>query len=132
MPDEEFEQLVDEGIAQIPKRFLEKLNNIAIVIAENPTKEQLRENHIEDGDTLLGLYEGIPLTERGEYYGIGTVLPDKITIFKEPILQESARRGESILHIVRDTVWHEVAHYFGYDDMAIEEREVRGTNHSIE
>jgi predicted Zn-dependent protease with MMP-like domain len=130
MPDEEFEILVERGIAQIPKRFLSKLDNVAIVIADNPTTEQLRENHVEDGGTLLGLYEGIPLTERGEYYGIGGVLPDKITIFKNPTLLEATRAGERVEDVVRDTVWHEIAHFFGYDDAEIEGREDAGTNYS--
>lgn len=139
--DEKFEQLVSEGIETIPARFLKKLDNVAIVIADEPTAEQLAANHVAYGSTLLGLYEGIPLVARGEYYGNGEVLPDKITIFKNPILAEALEldrkhwdedpREETLRKVARDTVWHEIAHYFGYDDHAIEEREDEGKNFSV-
>ena len=129
LTDSEFEQLVGEAIERIPKRFLSRLENVAIVTARKPTPTQLQENHLSRGETLLGLYEGIPLTRRGDFYGTGMVLPDKITIFKDPI--EAAARGntERLSTIVRDTVWHEIAHYFGYDDDEIDKREAEGTNH---
>ena len=130
MNDDTFAQLVDEGIEAIPDRFRQKIKNLAIVIADAPTDEQLRTNHVQPEDTLLGLYEGIPLTARGENYGTGMVLPDKVTIFKLPILAESDGDIEAMKRIIRDTVWHEVAHYFGYDDDEIDEREEHGTNHS--
>jgi predicted Zn-dependent protease with MMP-like domain len=148
MNNRRFEQLVSEGIEAIPPRFLKKLENVAVVIADTPTREQLKQNHIPEDETLLGLYEGIPLVERGEAYG-GLVLPDKITIFKLPILDEAAKssrhggmiarptkggfRGDDeheIRRVVKETVWHEIAHYFGYDDEEIEEREEEGTNFS--
>jgi predicted Zn-dependent protease with MMP-like domain len=128
--DEEFERLVAEGIEAIPERFLRKLENVAIVIADTPTKEQRAIGCIAEGDTLLGLYEGIPITERGDFYGTGVVLPDKITIFKLPIIAEAEGDVLRIKEIVRDTVWHEIAHYFGYDDDEIAQREEAGTNHS--
>jgi predicted Zn-dependent protease with MMP-like domain len=130
MTDERFEQLVDEGIEAIPERFLKKLENVAIVIADTPTLMQLEENNIPEGDTLLGLYEGVPLVERGDAYG-GLILPDKITIFKEPILEEADGDEDALRTLVRETVWHEIAHYFGYDDDTIEEREEKGTNRSV-
>ena len=130
MTDERFEQLVSGAIEMIPERFLKKLDNVAIVTGERPSKEQLTNNHVKEGSTLLGLYEGVPLIERGEFYGTGEILPDKITIFKQPILEES-RGDESLLkEIVRDTVWHEIAHYFGYDDTEILIREHEGRNFS--
>ena len=132
MNDEQFEKLVDAGIESIPPRFLKKLDNVAIVIADRPSKEQLEQNGIPADETLLGLYEGIPITERGEYYGTGAVLPDKITIFKFPILEEAGGDEARIREVVRDTVWHEIAHYFGYNDEAIERREEKGTNFSNE
>ena len=129
MTDERFEQLVADGIEAIPARFLAKLENVAVVVADTPTWEQLRLNNVPDGDTLLGLYEGIPLIERGESYG-GLVLPDKITIFKLPILEAAGSDEREVCRVVKETVWHEIAHYFGYDDEMIEEREVEGTNFS--
>lgn len=130
MSDADFEALVAEGIAAIPERFLSRLENIAIVIADTPTPEQLAYAGLSEGDAmeLLGLYEGIPLPERGAEYGM--VLPDRITVFKLPTLDEAEGDRERVREIVRDTVWHEIGHYFGYDDAAIEAREDAGTNHS--
>ncbi len=130
MTDERFEQLVSEAIETIPEKFLKKLNNVAIVTQSEPTEEQLGMNHVGGGSTLLGLYEGIPLTHRGDFYGAGEILPDKITIFKLPILQEAGSDEVKLKEVVRDTVWHEIAHYFGYDDAEIMEREQEGRNFS--
>jgi predicted Zn-dependent protease with MMP-like domain len=129
--DKEFSKLVALGVEALPLRLRQKIENIAIVISDEPTQEQLRVNDVSSGETLLGLYEGVPLTARGEYYGTGMVLPDKITIFKLPIIVEACGDAEKMEKIVRDTVWHEIAHHFGYDDDAIEKRESLGTNHSI-
>ena len=130
MTDERFEELVSQGIDAIPEKFIKRLDNVAIVIADEPTREQLTKNHIAAGSTLLGLYEGIPLTARGEFYGNGEVLPDKITIFKNPLLAMAGHDEQALKEAVRDTVWHEIAHYFGYDDEGIEEREGEGRNFS--
>lgn len=126
MTDEAFEQLVAEGIDAIPEKFLRRLDNVAIVIADGPSPEQAERMRLRGEDDLLGLYEGVPLTERGEYYGF--VLPDKITVFKHATLREAEESGDDVCTIVRDTVWHEIAHYFGYSDNAIDEREDEGTN----
>jgi predicted Zn-dependent protease with MMP-like domain len=131
MSDEEFERLVAEGIDAIPERFLSRLTNVAITIEDLPSEEQLRAQGIEDPYELLGLYEGVPATERGEEYGVGGLpLPDKITIFKLPILDEAGDDPERVREVVRDTVWHEIGHYFGWDDDALYEREDKGTNRS--
>ncbi len=130
MTDEQFELMVSEAIEAIPARFLSRLDNVAIVTQDHPTEVQLANNHVPKGSTLLGLYEGIPLTVRGEFYGSGEILPDKITIFKLPIIEASGDDRVALEKIVRDTVWHEIAHYFGYDDFAIALREESGTNFS--
>lgn len=130
MTDEEFEKLVAKGIDAIPERFINRLQNVAIVTSRTPTTEQLMANHVPKGSTLFGLYEGIPLTHRGDVYGTGEILPDKITIFKNPIVESAGGDPASIARIVRDTVWHEVAHYFGYGDEEISKREGEGLNHS--
>ena len=130
MTNERFEELVSEAIEMIPPRFLKKLDNVAVVTADMPTHEQLQANHVSEGDTLLGLYEGVPLTARGEFYGTGEILPDKITIFKNPIVADADGDEQRLREIVRDTVWHEIAHYFGYDDAEIAVREEDGTNFS--
>lgn len=117
----QFGALVESGIAALPKEFLEKIRNVAMVIQDEPTEEQLKENGVEPGHTLLGLYEGIPQIDR---WGYGEVTPDKITIFKHPILEEAEFEAD-IARIVTETVWHEIAHHFGMEDDAIEAAEHR-------
>ncbi|MFA5080646.1 MAG: metallopeptidase family protein [Candidatus Paceibacterota bacterium] len=121
MENEEFEKLVKEGIAQIPEEFLDKIKNIAIVIEDNPTKEQLKKLGIKHNYILFGLYEGVPRTVR---IGYGQTIPDKITVFKNQI-EEYAKSGEQIKQIVRDTVWHEIGHYFGMNEQQVREAEKR-------
>ena len=116
MEKEKFEQLVNDGIAAIPEKFLRLLNNVAVVIEEEPTPEQKKKLHIHDGVTLFGLYEGIPQAVRGS--GYSGVLPDKITIFLKPIVEE-AQSEEEIREAVRNTVWHEIAHHFGFDEKRV-------------
>jgi predicted Zn-dependent protease with MMP-like domain len=115
-----FERLVREGIADIPERFLEKLDNVAIIISDEPTAEQLASCHVRGHSTLLGLYEGVPQIDRGGD-GMG-MLPDTITIFQKPIL-ETAPSEDEIREIVMETVWHEIAHHFGMDDAMIHKGE---------
>ena len=115
-----FERLVAEGIQAIPKKFLDKLSNVAVVVEDEPTEAQLKHNHVRRGWTLFGLYEGVPQTARGSSYG--WVLPDKITIFQKPI-EEAAHNSEEIKEIVKDTVWHEIAHHFGMNEGEVRERE---------
>jgi len=121
MTIEKFEELVNKGIKAIPKGFLEKLENVDIIVEEEPTPEQLRKLKIRSDSFLFGLYEGIPKTKR---WGYGQVLPDKITIFKNPI-EKVARSEEEIQKVVRDTVWHEIAHHFGLDEKRVKEAESR-------
>ena len=117
MDDSEFEALVAAGIDAIPAEFTAKLNNVAIVIADQPTPEQRDRLKLRPNTTLFGLYEGIPITKRGSGYSL--VLPDKITIFKNPILATSGSH-EDVKKLVAQTVWHEIVYHFGLD-----EREVR-------
>jgi len=120
MTREEFEKLVNEGISSIPEKFLKRLENIDIVIEERPTNDQLKKVNIQNPFCLFGLYEGIPKTKRGSSYGM--VLPDKITIFKDAI-ERSARNEEEIKEIVKNTVWHEIAHHFGMNEKEVREKE---------
>ena len=119
---DEFEKMVKAGIAAIPERFLRKLDNVAIVIENEPTLQQKEKTHLRQGWTLFGLYEGVPQTKRGAHYG--SVLPDKITIFKEPIIQ-AASDVKHIEEIVKNTVWHEIAHHFGMDEDQVRRSEIR-------
>lgn len=118
MDNETFEKLVDEAIALVPKEFLDKLENVTILVEDYPTHHQVMK--IRKKGTrgmLLGLYEGVPQTKRGQY-GIGGALPDKITIFRIPILKIS-RSYEDVKQIVQNTVKHEIAHHFGMDERQI-------------
>lgn len=120
MPDDEFEKIVAEAMDAIPERYARSMNNVGFVIESDPTPQQRARLHLVDGVTLYGLYEGIPLTRRtGNYSG---VLPDKITIFKNPILSTSPNL-ESVREQVKQTVWHEVAHHFGLGHDRIHELE---------
>lgn len=116
MDHNEFEKIVEEGVSSIPREFLDKLKNVAITISDEPTYEQVQKFHLQHGFTLFGLYEGVPGTR-----GTG-MLPDKITIFRLPILY-AARSIEDMREIVKHTVWHEIAHYFGMDERKVRELE---------
>jgi len=112
MNKEKFEQLVKQGIEAIPKRFLEKLDNVDIIIEDEPTEEQMRKLNLRKEVKLFGLYEGVPQTKRGHYTW---VMPDKITIFQKPI-ESVYSTDEEIKEQVKKTVWHEIAHHFGMDE----------------
>jgi len=127
MPNK-FKQIVSEGIAVIPLKFLKKLSNVAIVIEKRPTPAQAKILHLRQGLILFGLYEGVPQTRRGP--GYSGVLPDKITIFQESI-EAVGRDEKDIKKIVRNTVWHEVAHYFGMDEVKVREAEARRRERSL-
>ena len=113
------EELVNQGIEAIPQRFLKKLNNVDIVIEDEPTKEQMKELKLGKGAKLFGLYQGVPQTKRGHY---SWVLPDKITLFKKPI-EEVALSEEEVRAKVKETVWHEIAHHFGMDEERVRRAE---------
>ncbi len=120
--DKAFEAMVAEAIDSMPQPHLSHLRNLAMVIEDQPTEQQRQKLHLVDGQTLYGLYEGIPLPQRGGY--TGTMLPDKITIFKLPLAQRSSSLDE-LKALVRHTVWHEIAHYFGLDHSRIQGLETK-------
>ena len=113
VPAARFERLVADAIDSLPAPFAARLQNVEVVIEAWPSRRQLRESETPPGNTLLGLYEGVPLTERGGGYGM--VLPDKITIFHGPI-EEMSSTDEEVRAQVRHTVVHELAHFFGISD----------------
>jgi predicted Zn-dependent protease with MMP-like domain len=118
----EFRELVDEALDTIPERFRAAMQNIAIVVEDEPTPEQLASVEIEPPDTLLGLYEGIPLPERG--WSHGNTLPDKITLFQFPI-EDSSDDDDDVVIAIGETLIHEVGHYFGLSEEEIEAIEER-------
>lgn len=117
---EHFEKLVAKAIDGIPDRYSQHMQNVGFVIEDTPSEDQRLKLHLAGGMTLYGLYEGIPLTQRGN--GYSGVLPDKITIFRLPMLQQASDL-EELEEIVKNTVWHEVAHHFGLGHGRINELE---------
>jgi len=114
MDDLEFEKLVGEGIDKIPEPFKKKIDNVAFIIEDEPSPEQLKQMHIDSHHMLFGLYQGISQIRRGDTYN--AVLPDKITIFKKPILAIAQNNPDLIRQQVYDTVWHEIGHHFGLSE----------------
>jgi predicted Zn-dependent protease with MMP-like domain len=117
---ERFERLVEEALREIPKRFREAMHNVAVVVEDEPPQDVLDELEIPPGDTLLGLYQGTPLTERG--WGHGNNLPDRISIYQGPI-EEACENEDEIRDCIAETVIHEFGHYFGMTEEQIEEIE---------
>ena len=118
----QFERLVVEATALIPKRFRQEMGNLAIVIEDEPAPELLAELEIEPPDSLYGLYQGTPLTERT--WGFGNSLPDKISLFQKPI-EEDCEDEDDIRAVIGETLIHEVGHYFGLSEEEIEDIEER-------
>ncbi|MNH50446.1 Possibl zinc metallo-peptidase [compost metagenome] len=108
--DEQFDQLITRAMDELPQRYIRGLDNVAIVYADEPTTEQKEKMHLDNNHLLLGLYEGIPMTKRGAGYTF--VLPDKITLFKYPIMAVSSNEATFFEQIKR-TLWHEMAHFYG-------------------
>jgi len=120
MDRERFEWLVAKAAADLPDEFRERMDNIDIVVQDEPTSSQLAEAGLKRGETLLGLYEGVPLTRRSRSYGM--VPPDKITIFQRPI--EARCHSDTEIHReVQRVVKHEIAHHFGIGDARLNQLE---------
>jgi predicted Zn-dependent protease with MMP-like domain len=115
-----FERLVADALATIPRRFRNAMSNLAIVVEDEPSRDLLREMEIEPPDTLLGLYQGVPLTERRWDYG--NTLPDRILLFQGPLERESEDEDDLVVAI-GETLIHEIGHYFGLSEEEIEEIE---------
>jgi predicted Zn-dependent protease with MMP-like domain len=115
---EAFERLVAEALDALPQEFQERLDNVDLVVETWPTRLHLAQAGLRPGQTLFGLYQGIPLTRRTRNYGL--VLPDKITIFQGPI-EASCRTEAEIRWRVQRTVVHEIAHHFGISDERLRE-----------
>ena len=120
MNRKEFERLVAEALASIPRRFRKAMQNIVIVVEDEPSEELLADMEIEPPDTLLGLYQGTPLTERTS--GYGNVLPDRVLIFQGPH-ERSAEDEDDLVVAIGETLIHEIGHYFGLSEEEIEEIE---------
>ena len=133
MHRKEFEKLVAEGFERLPQWVREKIRNVALLVENEPSNEDREAEGLGEDETLLGLYKGIPLSERGELYGVGMTMPDTITLYQLPIEDAAeeelttsnvvndhndivSRYGELVAKIITETIWHEFAHHFGMDE----------------
>ena len=117
-----FEQLVAEAIELIPARFRREMQNIAVVVEDEPGAELLEVMEIEPPDSLYGLYQGTPLPERT--WGYGNTLPDRVTLFRN-VIEEDCETEDDVRDCIAETLIHEVGHYFGLSEEEIEEIEER-------
>jgi predicted Zn-dependent protease with MMP-like domain len=119
---DEFEKLAEEAWEAIPEEIREHFSNVTIFIQDEPTEDDLDAGGVGPGHTLLGLYQGVPISKRG--FGYGMVLPDRVLLFQGPI-ERAARRKSDIPRIVYDTLWHELAHHLGMDEKEVRDAERR-------
>lgn len=120
----QFEAILAAAIDAVPPPYNSRLDNVAFILEDEPTPQQRQQLNLYAGETLFGLYEGVPLPQRG---GTTKLLPDKITIFTKPLLAAS-RDQQALEANINHTVWHEVAHYFGLDHARIHEIESKANN----
>ena len=117
--DKQFNKIVTGAIDAIPPPYIDRLENVAFIVEDQPTKHQTKQLGLRCHDLLFGLYEGVPLPQRT---GSSKLLPDKITLFKQPLIAISRNLGELSKNI-KHTIWHEVAHYYGLGHKRIHELE---------
>lgn len=116
MRTSDFDQIVEKALRNIPARFRNRMNNVAIVVEDEPTQALLKARGVWPGGTLLGLYEGRPLAQRSVFEPFH--LPDRITIFQGPH-ERLARSREDLERLVEQTLWHEIAHHFGMNEKEV-------------
>lgn len=121
MDTPQFERLVRQALNELPVEFRSRMENVDVVVEARATRDQLIGSGLDDDESLLGLYEGIPLPERYDY---DLVLPDKITLFQATI-ESICETEQDIVREIQDTVVHEVAHHFGIDDHELDAMGVR-------
>ncbi len=136
MDGEAFEAIAREELQHVPPRFARRIRNVAVLIEDEPSPQVCKEEGLDPEETLLGLYRGVPATGRGE--GYSGVIPDTITLYRLPLLEEAqalveegrAREmHEGVRLAIRETLWHELGHHFGLGEEAVHAREQAQTNH---
>lgn len=137
MDEHAFRNIVATAWLRVPDKFVGRVDNVALLIEDEPDEEVRKEEGLQQGETLLGLYRGVPQTLRGAEYGVGATLPDTITLYRLPIMEEAERLQTAdptltletaVEKAVEETLWHELAHYFGMEEEHVNEREDEGTN----
>jgi predicted Zn-dependent protease with MMP-like domain len=123
MNKNEFEGLVEEGFERLPEWVREKIKNVALLVEDEPSEDIRKREGLGEDETLLGYYQGIPLSERGEHYGVGGTMPDTITLYQIPIEQAAEEDGKDVREVIAETIWHEYAHHFGMDEHEVQARE---------
>lgn len=119
--DDEFSKLIGQALDELPEKYTSRLNNVFITYADEPNQQQRKKFTLSGNQSLFGLYEGIPLTQRGN--GFSGQLPDKITLFKLPLFYFANGDEQKFKAHIKHTLWHEIAHYFGLDHDRIDELE---------
>ncbi|OGG60384.1 hypothetical protein A2765_02965 [Candidatus Kaiserbacteria bacterium RIFCSPHIGHO2_01_FULL_56_24] len=123
MNRDEFEKLAVEGFEKLPEWVREKIKNVALLIEDEPSQEVREREGLTEHETLLGYYQGIPLSERGENYGVGITMPDTITLYRIPIEIAAQEDALPVSQVITETIWHEFAHHFGMDEHEVRTRE---------
>ncbi len=123
MKKNNFEQLIREAISALPEHGRKAMDNVAFTVEREARHKKAKEIGIKVNEVLLGLYEGVPKTKRGaNYFG---VLPDKITIFQQPIEELAGRDEKKLKKLIYEVVWHEVGHHLGFDEKEIRALETK-------
>src|SRR3989344_9416086 len=139
MKSEEFEKLGEEGYEKLPEWVQNKIKDVALLVEDKPSSEVRKIEGLAENETLLGYYQVIPLTARGEHYGVGATMPDTITLYQLPIEDAAdeevlttsdvvnndlrSRYKDAVRKVVAETIWHEFAHHFGMDEHEVQKRE---------
>lgn len=124
--DEQFEQMISQAMNELPEGYVKRLNNVAITFDDDPTPAQRQKLKLREGHTLFGLYEGVPPIKRSGNYSM--ILPDKITIFKNPITKFAQNIAE-LKRQIKHTLWHEIGHHYGLDHGRIHDLENGNERH---
>lgn len=129
MTHEEFERLLEEEFERaIPEQFRPHIKNVGFLVEDEPDDATRKEEGLGPNQTLLGLYRGIPYPARGDWYGMGSTMPDTITLYQHPIEAAALQDGVDVRQVIRETIWHEVAHLFGMDEHTVRAREDKRDN----
>lgn len=122
---EVFENMISTAVSDLPPKFQEAIDNVAFLVKDRPSPETRQKQGLESNQTLLGLYQGVPLNERSHYTGVP---PDRITIYQRPH-EHKCRTRDELEASVKETVWHEIAHHLGMEEKRVRRMEISRQNH---